>query len=83
MWSGPSRFVSIRSSTSEIGLRGKEAYLKEHPVDVLLGRLRRARDGVSKRMFRAALRRPWLRSLVAVALPSSARAALRENAKTR
>lgn len=68
---------------SEIGVRGKEAYLKEHPVDVLLGRLRRARDGVSKRMFRAALRRPWLRGLVAVALPSSARTALRKYARPR
>jgi glycosyl transferase family 25 len=66
---------------SEIGLRGKEAYLKEQPSDVLLGRLRRARDGVNKRMFRAALRRPWLASLIGAALPDLARSSLRAYAR--
>jgi glycosyl transferase family 25 len=68
---------------SEIGVRGKEAYVKERPADALLGRLRRARDGVRKRMFRAALHRPWLRGLVSVALPSSSRLSLREYARVR
>ena len=68
---------------SEIGVRGKESYVKERSADAVLGRLRRARDGINKRIFRAALRRPWLRGLIGAALPASARLSLREYARAR
>jgi glycosyl transferase family 25 len=66
---------------SEIGVRGKAAYVYERRVDALRGRLRRARDGINKRMFRLALRRPWLSDLAGLALPLSARLSLRALAK--
>ncbi len=68
---------------SEIGVRGKDAYIDERWVDAMRGRIRRARDGVNKRMFRLALRWPWLRDAASLLLPWPARASLQDLAKAR
>ena len=68
---------------SEIGVRGKAAYVDERPIDALRGRLRRGRDSINKRMFRLALHWPWLREIASLALPTPARASLQELAKAR
>jgi glycosyl transferase family 25 len=68
---------------SQIGVRGKAAYVEEKRVDAVRGRLIRARDGINKRMFRLALHRPWLSDLAALSLPWPARRSLRELAKAR
>ena len=68
---------------SEIGVRGKDAYVDERTVDAVRGRFRRARDGINKRMFRLALHWPWLCDFASLVLPWPARASLQALAKAR
>jgi glycosyl transferase family 25 len=61
---------------SEIGVRGKAAYVDERRIDAVRGRLRRAADGLKKRVFRAAVHNPSIRDLTAFALPRPAQISL-------
>jgi glycosyl transferase family 25 len=61
---------------SEIGVRGKAAYADERSLDAMRGRLRRAADGVKKRVFRAAVHNPSIRDFAARALPRSVQISL-------
>ncbi len=57
---------------SEIGVRGKAACPDERPLDAVRGRLRRARDGINKRIFRTAVRYPAVRDMAGLALSGMA-----------